>query len=1837
MRAKSPRNNSLRILRYASALGVLLLVSLNQPSENAAQANVASDEHITASIEFSAVNAIDGNNWLSAVKPIEYFFSPAVTGSLSPSSRTVGVTQVSIVGTASPNATVTANPEIWPDGTSHGPFSTTANSSGSYSMGPFVLQQLGTYTTTLRDSINGSQATITYSGSGNFSLSRSPSSRTINPGQSASFTVTINSVSNFAGTVNLYALNWGNIPNATASWSPSSVSLPSGGSRTATFTINTSSNTPPGTYGNIILRGTNGSAERDASAASVIVQAPTVNLTASLCPSSPTVGVTNVSICGNATPNSTVTANPEIWPDGTSHGPFSTQANGSGTYSMGPFILQQLGQYTATMRDSISGQQLQFPYSGQGNFSASVNATSRTVNAGQPASYTVTFTSQSGFAGTVIPAALNWSQVPGATASWSPSQVTVPSGGQAQSTFTIQTAASTPAGTYSNITLQGANGSQTRTAPNVSLIVQSTGPSIGNYSWNPNPPNAGQSFNGTITGTNYVTGTNNTRVFFCVNASSTCFEHPQAGVNVTSSSNISITNAQLAAGSWQFYVQTAAGTSAKSTPFTVQSLLPTVDGYSWSPNPPTAGQNFGGTISGTRFVSGPNGTRVFFCPVGSSTCYEHPQAGVNVTSSTNISISNANLGPGSYQVYVKTSVGSSNKSTAFSVSAVGNFNLSVSPATRTIARGEATTYLVSLTSVNGFVGNVNLFALNLPGNQVLPGTGFTPMPVNLTANGTKTSTFKIVTNGQSPTGTFPITIRAQSGSIQKETPISLTINASSLAPTIANINPPSVTYGQETELTVTGTNFTPDFQAIVYYPDGSDQIAQAGLTYASSSEVKVKVRMLGSPPYDAQLKILVNGQSAIRTFSVAGSGGPAPTISQIISNPSPVPVGTPTWLTVRGENFVNEPEISVSWPNCGGSCPRVIAHEVVLFDNSNQVRVQVDMGGTPPYQATLHLKNPDQQSTARQFSVGGASTNLELFGLEVTQGVQNLANQVELLRSKPTWVRAHVRIIQSLTGDVVVNARLIGRRLDGSPLPGSPLSPINTTLGLNTGSIRVKTTPQRVSRNDSFLFALPHEWTTGTVEMQFEGTSHSFIFNEPDGSNDGKVRLSFNDAPSLRIKLVSIEWTGILGEFLGPTAQALNQARMDLRNMIPSSAIQISSGSMVSPSRPYYTQEFFTQILVPALMTKRLSECGSTGAGCRDYYLGLLNKDAPFVDGSVKGYASTNYLPLCRNDHKGDVAAAFFFPINNGFRFTHVHEFGHLLGRYHTDFRGVGDGCGHFPSDGTIGGISPTQYSDVAVFGFDGINSFPSNSPDVMTTGDPNYPYISRFTYERMLQHSRNRFSTLSIHNGLSVMATEGEDVLLLVGNMERNNPSGRLSPVFKLPSPSDVPVGQGDSRIVFYDSDNGELASYQFEADYASSGDVGIFALLLPQHSNAAKISLVRGGNVLDSKLASPNVPTVTLTSPNGGEVLAADSATIDWTASDLDGDPLAYLVQFSSDNGTTWTTLVSNWTETSFPFDLRTIAGTSQGKIRILASDGFHTGQDQSNTAFTVIGGGPTVDVVTPIDNAGYVGDQPVVLEGNATDLEDGELSGAGLKWTSNLDGQLGTGSLLTVNAMNLTEGTHRISLSAQDSDGYITTSTVTVRIFRSRPVLPASLSLAPSQLRFISVAGSGLTAPQVMAVRNDGDGELSWTASASEPWIQLSTTSGTAPGNPEIRINRSGLSIGSYSGTVTISTQNAANSPQTISVSLSIVEPGMISISGQAFDRFNRGLRTGIVTLTDSSGLVRHAVPNTFGHFRFMNVPRGETYTITVRGKGTSVFQPLVLQPFSNVESLVITADP
>ncbi len=75
------------------------------------------------------------------------------------------------------------------------------------------------------------------------------------------------------------------------------------------------------------------------------------------------------------------------------------------------------------------------------------------------------------------------------------------------------------------------------------------------------------------------------------------------------------------------------------------------------------------------------------------------------------------------------------------------------------------------------------------------------------------------------------------------------------------------------------------------------------------------------------------------------------------------------------------------------------------------------------------------------------------------------------------------------------------------------------------------------------------------------------------------------------------------------------------------------------------------------------------------------------------------------------------------------------------------------------------------------------------------------------------------------------------------------------------------------------------------------------------------------------------------------------------------------------------------------------------------------------------PQVTITAPLDGAGFTEGQVVVMSGNASDTEDGDLSPY-IQWYSSLDGDLGEGASISA---ALTLGDHVISASVTDSDGF------------------------------------------------------------------------------------------------------------------------------------------------------------------------------------------------------------
>jgi hypothetical protein len=116
-------------------------------------------------------------------------------------------------------------------------------------------------------------------------------------------------------------------------------------------------------------------------------------------------------------------------------------------------------------------------------------------------------------------------------------------------------------------------------------------------------------------------------------------------------------------------------------------------------------------------------------------------------------------------------------------------------------------------------------------------------------------------------------------------------------------------------------------------------------------------------------------------------------------------------------------------------------------------------------------------------------------------------------------------------------------------------------------------------------------------------------------------------------------------------------------------------------------------------------------------------------------------------------------------------------------------------------------------------------------------------------------------------------------------------------------------------------------------------------------------------------------------------------------------------------------------------------------------------------------------------------------------------------------------------------------------------------------ATMALSQSRLNFGAVNdGSVLTSrtpTQRLTLTQSGPGTVTWTATASQPWITVSPASGTGAAIMQVSLASAGVPLsGVLSGTITVTTTGATNSPAA-AVFLSVLTPGQSAAPLGSFD--------------------------------------------------------------------------
>src|SRR2546425_8123994 len=92
------------------------------------------------------------------------------------------------------------------------------------------------------------------------------------------------------------------------------------------------------------------------------------------------------------------------------------------------------------------------------------------------------------------------------------------------------------------------------------------------------------------------------------------------------------------------------------------------------------------------------------------------------------------------------------------------FTFSVSPTLASVIPGDSTSFILSMSSMNGFAGRITLGARGYPSGNA----GFTPSSVSLASDETATVTVTISPNRNAALQSYSITFIGDSGSVHQE-------------------------------------------------------------------------------------------------------------------------------------------------------------------------------------------------------------------------------------------------------------------------------------------------------------------------------------------------------------------------------------------------------------------------------------------------------------------------------------------------------------------------------------------------------------------------------------------------------------------------------------------------------------------------------------------------------------------------------------------------------------------------------------------------------------------------------------------------------------------------------------------------------------------------------------------------------------------------------------------------------------------------------------------------------------------------------------------------------------
>ncbi|MCB9899592.1 MAG: hypothetical protein H6825_16415 [Planctomycetes bacterium] len=721
---------------------------------------------------------------------------------------------------------------------------------------------------------------------------------------------------------------------------------------------------------------------------------------------------------------------------------------------------------------------------------------------------------------------------------------------------------------------------------------------------------------------------------------------------------------------------------------------------------------------------------------------------------------------------------------------------------------------------------------------------------------------------------------------------------------------------------------------------------------------------------------------------------------------------------------------------------------------------------------------PDALAGGVDFIVGG---------IQVTQAVQNGATP--LAGGRSTFVRATIRP-GGATGPIDVDG-IMHVFVDGVEIAGSPIYSVN-------GPFAAKPITDLGVLDDTLNFTfIPPESANVVITVTVNPPGPNFVA-ETNTANNTRTSppLNFQHQKVPEIAYSPIDYRPSGGGVPNLPPEEL---------IVPGVGDNFVQG--IYPSSDWY----YHRTDAPSkLWTSSLASSGSSLLNSLVVDQALMVPVPDYVYGWVPGGLSYNGQSIIN----GTVG------MGNTQNIRHQRTFAHELGH---DF-----GLQHNTSTTNLVGIDVEHHLNIT-----------ESLPQLKAASLKDIMYAGLLTQEAWVSASNyNYFFNHATFNEPGGFATDpGGPALMLTGLLDRAAGTLSLGDALVLPQarPSE-PCDPAEADLLVRAFADGQLVlelplatrssldacgECRGELDGDASGDSNG---PLPETGFTVKLPAFVDGHALDhvsivtrngpsaslELVRSAHAPVAEFVSP-AGQVVKGAPLHVAWEASDLDGDALQFFLRYSPD-GVRMVPLATGTSVSELDVDLGQLPDfvSGQGFFELLASDGLRTTTVRSEPLVSTgvfsggtVGNAPWIEIMTPDDGKSGLYGATVILHSSGWDLEDRQIGGASIEWSSDLDGPIGTGR--HTSTATLSVGTHVITATATDSDGNQTADTTTYTVLARD--LPSSGETCQTDLGFggapvLSICGGDLS------TGSSADLLLTNAPASTPAYFVLSFTNGSVP---------------------------------------------------------------------------------------------------------------------------------